>query len=55
VARRSKGGMAPAALAEIQEQTRVDYVMAIGPPPAGIEPLYSNRTFSVCAIRPARE
>jgi hypothetical protein len=55
VPRRSKGGISPVALAEIQEQTEVGYILTIGPPPAGIEPIYTNRSISVCAIRPARE
>jgi hypothetical protein len=55
VRRRSKAGISPAALAEIRGRTRVGYLLSIGPPPAGIEPLYSNRTFTVSAIRPARE
>jgi hypothetical protein len=53
--RRSTNGLSAAAQSEIARETDVGYLLAIGPPPRQTEPLYSNRTFSVCLIRRARE
>jgi hypothetical protein len=53
--RASSGRISRAALAEIRRDTNVSYSLAIGSPPSGTVPAYSNGTFSVALIRPARE
>jgi hypothetical protein len=43
------------ALADFARQTGVEYVVAMGPPPASVPALYDNGAFSVFVIRPATE
>jgi hypothetical protein len=53
--RRSRSGISDSTLAEIRRETDASYLLVIGPPPGQTEPVYSNRTFSVCLIPRAME
>jgi hypothetical protein len=53
--RRSRSGISESALAELRRETDVRYLLLIGSSTGQLETVYSNRTFSVCLIRPATE